>query len=728
MHERRRLDARRRLGPRVRGGGELALHRVDRARREPRRVLDARRVAHRLEARRVALLRRAERERRRRRRRRERGEEGAAVEELDARHGGRALVEEEELLLGREAARRRDVRRLEDVGVELGRRRPRARLNVLAAVDDERELEAARVGVGVDVGGGVLEEVPQLLLLGRERGVGGARLAQPEGVLVAPREEARHQQVEGRRERARREEAARRVHRVRVVAHVGQRREPALLAVLEPQVVGGGERLAGGGQEDEELRLRRLEHGRLREAAEERVELGLARLREPEAGLLLAVQPRRAAVVAVAEVGRRPRDEREPEPRQLDPRDRRRRRRRLGARLGARLGGGARARARARARLGGRRRRRLGRPDQDVRDRLEAAEDRHQRRDARVVGRDEHEGGAAAVDLGLLEGLRRPRVEERQPEDAAVRLVAGAAGAGPGVQRGAHPAERGAVGDPPSRPAADARERHVEARVADEEGARRRRLEAVERVVVVGLPEVELLEQRVGEEAAEEAARDVGLRAEARRQVARDAERRRRLRRRRADVAAQRGRPRAGGVGLEDDGGRRVERGVGVGGEDQAAVPDAARRLDREREDERRARRHHELAQHGRRRLLPLPRRGAQRGEADDVGVGGRLRRQRELARRRRRRRAARGGRAPTPRRRRGPTGAPRPRQRDRPRVGGPLEEVVARREERGRARARRWCGRRRTAAASPGPSARGWRRSRRARPSRAARAASGCA
>ena len=192
----------------------------------------------------------------------------------------------------------------------------------------------------------MLEEVPQLLLLGRERGVGGARLAQPEGVLVPPREEARHQQVERRRERARREEAARRVHRVRVVAHVRQRREPALLAVLEPQVVGGGERLAGGGQEDEELRLRRLEHGRLREAAEERVELGLARLRQPEAGLLLAVQPRRAAVVAVAEVGRRLGDEREPEPRQLDPRDRRRRRRRLGARLGARLGGGAR-RARA---------------------------------------------------------------------------------------------------------------------------------------------------------------------------------------------------------------------------------------------------------------------------------------------------------------------------------------------------------------------------------------------
>ena len=218
--------------------------------------------------------------------------------------------------------------------------------------------------------------------------------------------------------------------------------------------------------------------------------------------------------------------------------------------------------------------------------------------------------------------------------------------------------------------------------MADEEGARRRRLEAVERVVVVGLPEVELLEQRVGEEAAEEAARDVGLRAEARRQVARDAERRRRLRRRRADVAAQRGGRGPAGSGLRttaagawsEASASEVKRGGGT----RRGPPTRSRTRGRAA-----ARRHHELAQHRRRRLLPLPRRGAQRGEADDVGVGGRLRRQRELEA---------GEDAADERREEGerpPLGGgearrvrPRPRQRDRPRVGGPLEEVVARREE----------------------------------------------
>ena len=97
------------------------------------------------------------------------------------------------------------------------------------------------------LGGGVLEEVPQLLLLGRERGVGGARLAQPEGVLVAPREEARHQQVERRRERARRRRS--RMERMDggpLCFEITSRTEAYIRRafVIDPTVGGGG--AAGG--------------------------------------------------------------------------------------------------------------------------------------------------------------------------------------------------------------------------------------------------------------------------------------------------------------------------------------------------------------------------------------------------------------------------------------------------------------------------------------------------
>ena len=74
----------------------------------------------------------------------------------------------------------------------------------LGRYGEQREGEVAphRVRVGVRVGAGEREQLPQLGFLGGERGVGDARLRQPEGHLVPAAEQADGEEVEGGGERA----------------------------------------------------------------------------------------------------------------------------------------------------------------------------------------------------------------------------------------------------------------------------------------------------------------------------------------------------------------------------------------------------------------------------------------------------------------------------------------------------------------------------------------------
>eukprot|EP00965_Chrysotila_dentata_P101948 3364940-Pleurochrysis_carterae.AAC.1 len=84
--------------------------------------------------------------------------------------------------------------------------------------------------VRVDRRRGVVEARPELRLGGRERVVGDARLCELARLDVVPAEEATGEQVERRRQRARREEGAARVDRVAEVARGAGLREPLAVA------------------------------------------------------------------------------------------------------------------------------------------------------------------------------------------------------------------------------------------------------------------------------------------------------------------------------------------------------------------------------------------------------------------------------------------------------------------------------------------------------------------
>eukprot|EP00964_Phaeocystis_antarctica_P029144 scaffold16424_cov61-Phaeocystis_antarctica.AAC.5 len=117
-------------------------------------------------------------------------EQQHAVGELGALPGARearGLREEEQLLVEAQPARGRDEGGLEGVSLELRRHVPRHGHRVrLRAHEHESELEPHRVCVGVRVGAGEREQLPQLRLLRRELGVGDARLRKAEGHVVPP--------------------------------------------------------------------------------------------------------------------------------------------------------------------------------------------------------------------------------------------------------------------------------------------------------------------------------------------------------------------------------------------------------------------------------------------------------------------------------------------------------------------------------------------------------------
>ena len=248
---RRRRGARRLLGPPVRHRREPPQYRLrsDAARRLE--VDPIRRSVKRRE-RRGGLRRVAQRDRRRRR---------AALGDADGAHEHPPVVqrrrrvdvdhvEKMELLSDREAAERRDERRLSDVGGVLVAERPQlggAEGAVRGAARHQSDLEAARVGVGVDVVRERAQLLEDLELLRRQRHIGDATRRCAEDGRVLTVEEAEEEEVEAGGERRRGEAEASDVHRVQVGGRVADRLEPRFVRAVEDDFGredGGGERRA----------------------------------------------------------------------------------------------------------------------------------------------------------------------------------------------------------------------------------------------------------------------------------------------------------------------------------------------------------------------------------------------------------------------------------------------------------------------------------------------------
>ena len=91
-----------------------------------------------------------------------------------------AVAQQRELLDRREVARRADMRELGRVAVRLDRDVPRRRGARRRLVEHGRDLEAARVRVGVRVAARVLERAEDVALLVRERVVDADRVGERE--------------------------------------------------------------------------------------------------------------------------------------------------------------------------------------------------------------------------------------------------------------------------------------------------------------------------------------------------------------------------------------------------------------------------------------------------------------------------------------------------------------------------------------------------------------------